>query len=332
MELYFDESGAFQLSTPGAENFSFVMGIIIPEESSDKLKDDFDWFELQLAATERSQGEPKGKLLTPIHRRILLEILKAHRNVMLVPVTVNLGCAESEFLRSAPKNIRSQIECNLDEESPFFTRFERELLARQIGNLSSSVLTRILAYAIGVLRTFEAITLYFWCEKFYNDYAPIQIIFDRVAAPGSREELVFNGAVYGYISNWSYRVPIKTDPRIEPQHPLLARFGEYINGRLALSLTKMLPRKIQFKDSRDCWQVRLADFFANTWSRVILDYDNSDGYRSMFPDLHRKTALHQSIPLDVVGLTEETEVTAAPSYLNVFGEMIRDHKKITPCD
>src|ERR1700733_12885648 len=100
MEIYFDESGTFQLPIPKAENLSFVMGVIIPEESADRLKDDCEWFEKQLASSEMSQGEPKGKLLTLNHRRVLLEILKKNRDVMLIPVTVNLGCNEPAFLDS----------------------------------------------------------------------------------------------------------------------------------------------------------------------------------------------------------------------------------------
>jgi hypothetical protein len=85
MEVYFDESGNFRPAAIGSDKFSFVMGLVIPEGSTTKLKSDFDWFESKLASPERNRGEAKGVLLSLEHRKMLLEILKVHRDLMLVP-------------------------------------------------------------------------------------------------------------------------------------------------------------------------------------------------------------------------------------------------------
>jgi hypothetical protein len=83
MHIYFDESGDFNPSEPGR--------LIIPETAASALHNDFDWFVRKLSPAEFARGEPKGSLLSLPNRMVLLEILKAHREVMLVPTSVNLA-------------------------------------------------------------------------------------------------------------------------------------------------------------------------------------------------------------------------------------------------
>jgi Protein of unknown function (DUF3800) len=331
MEIYFDESGDFQSAPIGNERFSFVMGLVIPEGSAPKLKTDFEWFESKLKVEECEKREGKGGLLSLEHRKLLLEILKAHPDVMLVPVTVNLGCVSPEFLRSAPSAIRGLIEKNIGQDSPHMTTSQRKDLARRISNLSAPVLARIAAYAIGVLKAVESITLYYHCEKFHDSYDPIRLVFDRVGRPGSREELVFRSALPGWISSWTSRFPIQTSPAYGPEHPIATLYGEERDGRPAIDLNRMAFRKIEFANSKEVWQIRLTDFLANTWSRVILDYDGTTGHQPLFRELNRKTALQQPHLLGVVGLTESTSVVPGPSWGNIFYRMVDGDKKILPC-
>jgi hypothetical protein len=331
MEIYFDESGRFHPNVSKTENFSFVMGIIIPEGASAKLKEDFDWFVSRLTTAEFKNGEPKGSLLTLEHRKLLLEIMKSHRDVMLVPVTVNLGQTDPEFLRSAPQKIRTLIESNLGQDSPHMKHSDRKEFAKRISNLSPAVLARILAYAIAVLRAVEAITSYYACEKFHRSYDPIKIVFDRVVRPNSREELVFRDAVFGYIANWTSKVPLKHDPSLDLHHPLGALYGADQEGRVVLDLKKMLLGKIDFEESRKFWQIRLADFLVSIWSRVISDHSGTAGHQSLFRDLHAKTSLDGEHLLGVVALTDNTEKTLAPSQLNVFRGLVSNDAKILPC-
>src|SRR5277367_5346095 len=102
MEIYFDECGDFRPAPSGTGAFAFVMGLVVPEASSSALKTDFDWFVGQLTRREFRRAEPKGSLLTLEHRQLLLQILMAHPAVMLVPVTLNLGHTDPQFLNNAP--------------------------------------------------------------------------------------------------------------------------------------------------------------------------------------------------------------------------------------
>jgi hypothetical protein len=332
MEVFFDESGNFVPAYIGAEKFSFVMGVVVPEGATASLKSDFDWLESKLTRDERKQGEPKGALLSLEHRHILLEILKSHSDVMLVPVTVNLGHTDPAFLQTAPDRIRKVIERNLVHYSPHMTTEQRQELARRFSNLSAPALGRLFAYAIGILRAIEAITLCYHCEKFHGSYDPIKLAFDGVVRRHSREELVFQDALFGWIANWTLDLPLKMDRSIDFAHPLSVLYGQEKDGRLVLDLRKMLHGKIGFASSKDVWQIRLADFAVSTWARSILDHGGTKGHQALFRDLHKKTTLHGSQALGVVGFSDETNVSQAPSYLNVFQRMVVGNPKIGPCN
>jgi uncharacterized protein DUF3800 len=332
MEAYFDESGDFGPAPTGKEKYSFVMGIVIPETSAASLKIDFDWFESELDSKEYVHGEAKGVLLSLEHRKVLLEILKAHRDVMLVPVTLNLGYSDKDFLHSAPENIRKLIEKNLEQDSASMTVPQRKELARRFSNLSAPVLARIAAYAITILRTIEAIGLYYHCQKFYELYDPIKMIFDRVVKPEGREELVFKEALFGWLTNWSSDLPLRTAPAIDLSHPLGVLYGEERQGRFAFDLKKMLRGKIEYADSKDVWQIRLADFVVSIWAQSILDHDGKSGHQPLFREINRKTVLDGSHLLGFVGLTEQTAPVAAPAWVEVFHRIAVGDVKILPCD
>jgi len=94
----------------------------------------------------------------------------------------------------------------------------------------------------------------------------------------------------------------------------------------------MLGGKVFFKDSKVTWQIRLADFVVNTWSRSIGDYEGKAGFQTLFPDLCRKSALPAETPLGVVAPTDRTEIVSAPEYLEVFASMAHGLWKILPSD
>src|SRR6267154_4205528 len=107
MHIYFDESGDFNPSEPSRPKFCFVVGLIISETAAGAFHDDFDWFLSKLSPAEFARGEPKGSLLSLPNRAVLLEILKAHRDIMLVPTSVNLAYEDPRMFSDAPGRIRS---------------------------------------------------------------------------------------------------------------------------------------------------------------------------------------------------------------------------------
>lgn len=331
MEIYFDESGDFRPAPLGTERLAFVMGLVIPETSSAGLRSDFDWFVKQLGSSEYQNGEPKGARLTLDHRKLLLEILKAHLDVMLVPVTLNLGYTDPQFLVTAPSNIRKLIESNLLSETIEMTVPERKELARRFGNLSAPAIARLLSYTIGIFRSIEAIAFYYHCERFYPAYKRIKIAFDRFGRHNNREELVFKAALYGYLANWSAKLPMAAAPELGATHPFAVLYGQMKAGQLAIDLRKILSNNIHFEDSRLVWQIRLADFFASTWARVLSDHDDRSGHCSLFRNFNKKTVLRGDQLLGIAALTDNTESVAAPPRFLIFRRMVLGDTKLLPC-
>ena len=335
MQIFFDESGDFNTASKAGYKFAFVVGIILPDRAVPRLKSDFDWFVGQLHPREFHNGEPKGSLLSLVHRRVFLEILKAHSDVMLIPISVNLGYDDPSLFATAPARIRSLIESNLQTESDYMPAAERATLASQFGNLSAPVLARLVSYGIAVLKGIEAIASRYHCDQFHSDYDPITISFDRTGRPENREELVLEGSLFGWIANWSRPVPLRIHPSMDQshQHPLLAKYGQRTSDhRWTFDLNKMLKAKIFFEDSRNQWSLQVADFAANTWAQTIGDYDGRNGFQGLFSDLFQKSALPDATPLGVVAPTEKTDVVAAPQYLDVFARMAHGLPKILPCE
>jgi Protein of unknown function (DUF3800) len=332
MKVYFDESGDFNPSTPGRPKFCFVLGVIIPEAAEDALQRDFAWFLKQLGRAECKRGEPKGSLLSLSTRRVLLEILKAHKDVMLVPISVNLAYEDPQFFSTAPGKIRALIEGNLHLESAYMAVEARAELARRIGRLSVPVLVRLVASGIAALKAIEAIVCRYHCDLFHSSYDPIEMIFDRVVTAGAREELVFRDVLFGWIANWSRTTPIRIPTSLGESHPLLRLYANKQSDRWVLDLGKMLAGKIRFEDSKYSWQIQLADFMANTWSQTLGDHGLQRGFHALFRDLFRKSALPKETPLGVVAPTDRTEVVPAPSYLEVFARMAIGESKILPCE
>jgi uncharacterized protein DUF3800 len=325
-------SGDFNTARMAGYSFAFVVGVILPDRALSRLKADFDWLVGQLGRQERKQGEPKGDLLSLPHRRVLLEILKAHSDVMLIPVSVNLGHDDPLLFKTAPGRIRSLIETNLHTKSDYMTTPERAALAKQFGRLSTPVLARLVSYGIAVQKAMEAIACRYDCAEFHSDYNPITITFDRTGRPKNREELVLERSLFGWIANWSRTIPLRIPPGMDGLHPLLATYGQRASDRWTLDLNKMLKGKIFFEDSKTQWLLQLADFAANTWSRTIADYKGREGFQELFPDLYRKSALPDETPLGVVAPTDKTEVVTAPQYLGVFARMAHGLRKILPCE
>lgn len=333
MQVYFDESGDFNPVRASPYNFSFVVGVILLDRALPRLKSDFDWLVGQLDATEFDQGEPKGSLLSLDHRRVLLEILKAHRDVMLIPISVNLGYDDPALFETAGERIRALIKKNLSAKSDYMSVAERETLANQFGNLSAPGLARLVSYGIAVLKSIEAIASRYYCDQFHSDYDPITITFDRTGRPKNREELVLEGSLFGWIANWSLTVPLRMHPSLDGSHPFLAKYGQHTpDGRWTFDLNKMLKGKILFEDSKAQWLLQLADFAANTWSQTVGDYKGRKGFHELFPDLFRKSALPDATPLGVVAPTDRNNVVAAPQYLDVFAKMAHGQRKILPCE
>lgn len=332
MEIFFDEAGDFAPPARDSEKISVVMGLIIPESESQALNNDFDAFVRELSPKEFATDEPKGHLLTPLHRELLARILNVHSAAMLVPVTVDLGLIPEIFLRSFPDQLRSVLEREGDKCLYDTMRVQVGELARRCSNLSPDQLVRLMALTIGVQRAVNGIALSYHCQKFHSMYCPIKVVIDRTGAPNSREELVFKDLLFMWLMKWTERYPITTiKERHTSTHPFVALYRTEFEGRAGIDLSKMLRGNISFADSKSTWQLRLADMFANLWLNVVRDYNNTGGHLPLFRILHKNTVLPNDQPLGMMSVAAKASEAIAPVHFNIFPEMASTEHKLLPC-
>ncbi len=94
----------------------------------------------------------------------------------------------------------------------------------------------------------------------------------------------------------------------------------------------MLRGNFDFADSKNTWQLQLADMLVNIWWNVVRDYNATRGYLPLFRILHRNTVLAKDKPLGMVALREFAGQALAPSHFGVFSRIADEEYKLLPCD
>lgn len=332
MDVYFDESGNFRASPSTESGLSAVMGVIIPENESAALEQDFRAMIGKLPKDIFVNGEPKGRLLSPEHCQLLATIINAHPGVKLVPVTVNTASIEQSFFEQVPKRLKELLVGESEKFQYESLRTEVSELARRCGNLSPGQLVRLLAYAVGVHQAIDGISTFYHCSKYHPHYTPIRMIFDRVGTPDSREELVFKQIVFMWLVRMTERKPITKIKEIHTgDHPFMRLYEKALDGQTGLDLTKMLRGNLHFADSKTTWQVQLADMLVSAWLNSLRDSNNALGYAPVFRSLNRNTTRPNDQPLGMIGVSDSYSERVAPARFEVFHRMVEGDMKLLPC-
>lgn len=316
MKVYFDESGDFNPCQRGGNDTHGLVGVIIPENEADSLQRDFQLFVRDLPAQAVLKGEPKGCGLTVEHSKLLARIMNAHRVVTLVPVTLIFSGSDQAFITEAPQAFKDRVQ---QEAIKYLSapRLNQVLeWARQSGNLSPVQACRLFTYAEGVFRAVNAIVSVYRCPVFAPNLTRIDITFDRVGPPNGREERVLFLLVYLWV---------------------MMRWGSDQQGagqmKAALIAGCPFPKffPFHFKDSATAWELQLVHILAKAWVATVQDYDNRNGYLSLFPILHRNTIYPPTDPLGLITFRKGGGYIPTPARFDIFLRMARDAGKLLPC-
>jgi hypothetical protein len=328
MEIFVDETGAFRPAPGGQLALSAVMAVIIPEVDAPVIRHKFNGFIQTLPRICFENGEPKGRLLPSKQQRDFAEILNRCRGLMIVPTTFNRSI-DKEFFSSFPLRLRRVLEAEAQKCIHAQMKSEVGELARRCGNLNSEQLARLYTYKVAVEKTVNAVSLFYHCAKYHSSYEPIRVIFDRVGKPNNREELVFNDMVF----TWVTRNMIPTIKQIHTEdHPFRKLYGAEVGGRQAFDLAKMLRGNFEFRDSKSCWQLQVADIAAAVWVNSVRDTDGRGGFRPNFRLLHRNASLTREQPLGLMSIAESYSQVDAPLTFNVFPGLVANEGKVLPCN
>lgn len=332
MEVFFDETGGFGAPNERGDGLAVVVGAIVPENHADALRRDFLSFVAGLPSNCLIDGEPKGYLLSADRHQMLATILNAHPGVMFVPVTVNNSLLEKSAIESWPAELRQVLELEGVKCLYDTARSEVEELAKRCGNLSTDQLNRLFAYTVAVREAINAIALFYHCKNYYQLYAPIKFIFDRTVRANSREELVFKEMVFMWVTR---NLRVTTVKQIHTRsHPFIQLYEATLEGQPAIDVSKMIRGNIEFEDSRERWQIQLADMLAAAWINILRDYSNTRGYLPVFRILQRNSSRPKDQPLGMITLTKKSSLTPipAPARFEIFRRISTAEGKILPCD
>ena|SRR2546425_836634 len=190
VRIFFDESGSFNPDSKRQGDVAVLMGAILPESDTDSVRQDFELFKSQLPLKAFVKGEPKGARLDIGHCRLLIQILCRHPDLMLIPITLMPNTSDPAFLESLPSQLRDMVKA---EAHRYLSGINLSVIlewASRSGNLSSVQLFRLSACAEGAFRATSVVAEAYELGRFVEDPKAIRLIFDRVGAPGGREELV----------------------------------------------------------------------------------------------------------------------------------------------
>jgi hypothetical protein len=304
VKVFFDESGSFNPDSKRTGDPSVLMGAILHEHDMDSLRQDFELYKSQLPSKVIVKGEPKGVHLDVRHCRLLAQILCGHTDIMLVPLTLMPNASDRGFLKELPGQLRDMVR---KEARKYLSGTNLSVIlewASRTGNLSSVQLFRLCACAEGAFRATCAIIEARESGGFAGNAKAVRLIFDRVGAPGSREELVFR---------------------------ILAKLWIMMRTQSAAERFGFIGQSFRFEDSRLTWQLQLVDHLASMWRKAVQDAYNTQGYLPLFKDLHKFTIYPPEDPLGMLAFRRGSGLFAAPEQFETFVRIARSVEKYTPC-
>jgi hypothetical protein len=332
MEVFLDESGSFRPSLPEDTGLASVMAVIVPENQSHSMEGDFRRFLIDLPSDAFANGEAKGSRLSPGHVKQLASMLNRHRGIMLAPVTVNTALIKPSFFEVFPQRLRMVLEQEGQKCLHNKSRSEIAELAKRCANLSPEQLVRLITYTKAILRSIEGVSLFYHCKKYHPYYSPFKVVLDRAGPPNGREELVFKQILFTWMISMTKRTPIKGVKRIHnDSHPFVQLYRAKLDGADMLDVLKMLRGNIEFANSREIWQLQLADMTTAAWAKSLLDRRNDDGYLPAFSLLHRNTVLPQDQPMGMISVDEAYSQMEAPAEFEIFRKLAELGGKLLPC-
>lgn len=299
--VFIDETGDFSLGVERMEKFYAVAGIVVPSDCIGQLREDFALFKSALPRDVFVKNELKGSRLGIEHYKLLLQILFRYRDVILIPLTVVGAACDREFLDAFPKLLRGKTKLVADEH---LTGEMRDFIlnwSARVGNLSYVQLFRLFAYAECAALAYLAVLEWRKLDQALNSQAPIMFAFDRVGKPRAREEQVLQVLVKLWLMT---RSPLAKE-ELETNKPAILLY-----------------------DSKDAWQIQLADCIASMWGKIVRDWNNYTGHLTLFRDFHRLTIHSSEDPLGMIAFGNKASLAKSPEEFGVFVRIATDTEKL----
>ena len=278
MNFYFDESGDFRRDDDGVQRVGIVVGITIPESAQGDVFAGFDQFVKTLAPSAFKKGEPKGNLLTYDERTRFAKMIAGNNKIIVTPAMLDIASmnrAKKDVRNDTVRRIRELVEQCVHAT----LKGEVDLLADQLKNLHDNQVLRLGSIAYCMKRAFEQTIVLLSGEEYSDCCEQMRFEIDPVqVSEGSREKLVFNVMMLGWIQRWCQESPIATVTEIHTDaHPLIRN---YSTDDDKFDLTKIFRDNIHYPLSSESKGLQIADMAASVIHHAVRGIATLDNLRN----------------------------------------------------
>lgn len=269
MQFYFDESGDFSPpKTDGEHKASIAVGVDIPESIESRVFGSYDRFVAGLSPNEFDRKEPKGRLLSDKSRKHFCEMLVAQNDVFVTPAMLDLTTLANGRAKQGVESLLKKLneiapQCKYESMAN-----EVLLLARQIANLSVEQNLRVLAVAKSLFHVLKHCILFRSGPEYHSCWEHMEVNIDPVQrGGGSREAIVFERMMLGWLTAWTISHPIITIKEIHTDdHPFVRLYSA---GKGMIDMGALLRDRIRWPSSATNRGIQIADMCATINSLAV---------------------------------------------------------------
>lgn len=296
MRIFVDESGSFQVPAAREEHAAaVVVGVVVPEICEERLFAEFKQLSVSLAPSERKGAEPKGARLKSDSRLQFCDILASIEGLLVLPITADLSQL-ADLTNAFPARLSSSLDAFAKRCVHQTMRDEMSLLARQVANLSTTDLLKLVLYADCMQECVHHAVAYRSHGPYRDSWATMDIVIDQIGKDaGRREKLVFEKMVLAWLTAWSVRRPLMMIKEIHTSdHPFVKRF-EQEDG---INMRSLYGDAIRWEDSASELGLQIADIAAAIVFDAVHDLANQRDRWEAFLSLMRCCPLAARMVLD----------------------------------
>lgn len=268
-----DDSGNF-----GDDPLSFYAAVFIRPRRYARIKEKFLLWENQVPDSAKENGEVKGKLLSEDQLIEFADIILTNNGYGAIKAQV-FGIEINKTNTDALLNQRSRNVAQMREQSEETYRAKGrefnqiasfyEQMADWLESKSLKTLFKIELLGIGIVKALNLAIISSTLRGFDKELGKLEINIDQGITGRASVDNYWRDTMRMIIWNITSSIePIIHISEWRPNHPFIKRFYRYPEDQESLvMLTKEMRNLSQFYDSKDRYEIRIADIVASAYYR-----------------------------------------------------------------
>lgn len=273
MIIGIDDSGNFE-----SDKISFYVAVLIRPKKYKKISDVFLAWEASLPDSAKDNSEVKGHLLTDeqladFANRILIN--NGHGTIKAQAFGMEINESNTASLEAQRalnvKQMREQSKESYRDQGPEYTQIATfyEQMADWLQSKSVKTLYKIQLLGIAIVKSFNLAIITSSLRGFDKELCKLEINIDQGIAGRPSVERYWKDIMRTTFWNLTTTIePIIHISEWRPNHPFIKRFYKYPKSFESMSVfTQEIRNVFNFFDSKDRFEIRVADIVANAYFR-----------------------------------------------------------------